>query len=103
MTSLVDPTTPFLCMICPYLIGSNPPLVLFCVPSVFSKPKNNMPKCIVLIKNKNKTSTIMEMTALISTTLQVYSYTFQDHQSLYLYILKPATTDIKIETQFSCI
>jgi hypothetical protein len=45
----------------------------------------------------------MELTALISTTLQVYSCIFQDHQSLYLYILKPETKDIKIETQFSCI
>jgi len=33
----------------------------------------------------------MELTALISTTLQVYSYIFQDHQSLYSYILKPET------------
>jgi hypothetical protein len=39
MTSLIDPTTLFLYMICPYLIGSNPPLVLFCARSVFSKPK----------------------------------------------------------------
>jgi len=54
MSSLIDPTTLFLYMICPYLIGSNPPLVLFCVRSVFSKPKNNVPKCIVLIKKKKK-------------------------------------------------
>ena len=82
MTSLIDPTTLFLYMICPYLIGSKPPLVLFCARSVFSKPKNNMPKCIVLIKIKIKNFNHNG----------IDSINFNHFTSLLVYISRPSIT-----------